>query len=374
MIRFPYLIAFAVIGLASLAAAQETQPSLREELPLKEAAGERFLIGFAAMSYQLNDPQIAALVTRHFNTLTPENEMKPQSVHPAPGEWNWEAADQLVEFAEQNDMKLIGHTLVWHQQSPRFLFEDEDGKPLSREVALANMKEHIQTVVGRYKGRVHGWDVVNEAIDDGGPYLRDTPALRAIGEDYIVKAFEFAREADPDAELYYNDYNIERDYKGEKAARLLQSLIDAGQAPDAVGIQGHWLVGSPDLAEIERGITRFTDLGLRVDFTEVDVDPLPRRGAGADLNEQQGDRANPYVDGLTEKASAQLAERYRELFGLLLKHEQHIGRVTFWGIHDGTSWLNGFPVRGRTNHPLLFDRDLQPKPAFDAVVEVMQAE
>ena len=337
---------------------------------LCDLAGNRFTVGTAAMSRHLADPRLAELITHQFNSFTPENEMKPISVHPRPGEWNFDAADRIADFTTKHEMQLIGHTLCWHQQSPRFLFESEQGEPLPRDQAIENLREHVQTVADRYRGKVQGWDVVNEAVDDGGPYLRDTPALQAIGEDFLPLAFKFAREADPDAKLLYNDYNIDQDYKRPKTLRLLEALDKAGQRPDAVGIQAHWLLNSPSLDEIERGLKTYIDAGYEVHLTELDVDPLPRRGAGADLNAaEQGQ--NPYPNGLPPEMSGKLAERYRQLFDLILKHEKHIGRVTFWGIHDGLSWLNGFPVRGRTNHPLLFDRDLKPKPAFDAVADVL---
>ena len=340
---------------------------------LRRAAQGHFLVGCAVMAHDLDDPNLAALIAAQFDCLTPENEMKPLLVHPRPNVFDFANADRLVDFAQAHDMKVVGHCLVWHQQSPAWLFEDEHGKPLPRDAALANMKRHIQTVMRHYKGRVKGWDVVNEAVADSGPYLRDTPALRAIGEDYVAKAFQFAREADPDVELYYNDYNIERDYKRDKAVRLLKSLDDAGVRPTALGIQGHWLLGDPPPDEIERGVKTFQDLGYKLMFTEVDVDPLPRDAAGADLDEAGRAAADPYRDGLTPEAQRALTSRYGALTRLILGHDADVTRVTFWGTHDGHSWLNGFPVPGRTNHPLLFDRRLRPKPAFDAVVDALDA-
>ena len=339
---------------------------------LRQAAKGHFLVGCALMTDQLDNPAFAKLVAEQFSSVTPENEMKPDFVHPEPGVFTFEKADKIVDFAEAHDMKVIGHCLLWHQQTAKWMFEDESGKPLPREKALANLKEHIQTVMKHYKGRVYGWDVVNEAVDDAGPYLRDTPALRAIGEDYVARAFEFAREADPAAKLYYNDYNIEVDYKREKAVKLLKSLEAAGVKPDALGIQGHWLVGEPGLDEIERGIKTFTDMGYQLMFTEVDVDPLPRGKAGADLNATEAAGSDWYKDGMPPEAQAKLAQRYKDLMGLILKYDADVTRVTFWGTTDDRSWLNDFPVKGRTNHPLLFDRDYQPKPAFEAVIEALE--
>lgn len=338
---------------------------------LRQVAPAGVLIGTAIMSGDLDDPRHATLIADQFQCITPGNEMKPDALQNVKGVFTFDAADKIVAFADAHGQTVIGHTLVWHNQSPRWLFEDAQGQPLPREAALKNLRDHIHTVVGHFKGRIKGWDVVNEAIDDGEPYLRDTPARRAIGDDYIIKAFQFAHEADPDVELYYNDYNIERDYKRDKALRLVRELKAAGVRLDAVGIQGHWLLDSPDLAEIERGTRAFLDAGIAVMFTEVDVDPLPRRGAGADLSDVDRGGLNPYTDGLPDDVQRRLAERYDELFRLMLSYPE-VTRITLWGTTDGHTWLNNWPTRGRTNHPMLFDREYQPKPAFDAVVQALR--
>lgn len=359
-------IALALLTPATLLA-QTTKPAT-----LRDAAADRFLIGCAISFNHLSEPEHARLISTQFDALTAGNEMKPDALQREKGKFTFDRADQFADFAEKHDMKLIGHTLLWHSQAPKWLFEDEDGKPLGREEALENLKTHIQTVVRHFKGRVHGWDVVNEAVDDAGPYLRDTPALRAIGEDYIVKAFQFAREADPDVELYYNDYNIEADYKRAKAVRLLRELEAAGVKPDALGIQGHWLLEKPDIEEIERGLSTFRDMGYKMMLTEVDVDVLPRRRAGADVTERDAAAANPYKDGLPDEVQQKLAKRYGEIFEMIRRYDGSITRVTFWGTHDGNSWLNDWPARGRTNYGMLFDRKYQPKPAFYAVKEVLE--
>lgn len=340
---------------------------------LRDAAEGRFLVGAALMSRSLDDPALAAFVAEQFNSLTSENELKPAHVQPEEGRFEFGSGEKLVDFCERHDMKLIGHTLVWHQQSPAWMFEDAQGNPLPREEALANLKNHIQTVVKHFRGRVHGWDVVNEALDDGESYLRDTPALRAIGEDYVIKAFQFAREADPDVELYYNDYSLERAYKAPKALRLVRELREAGVEIDAIGLQGHLLLDDPGIEEFEASIQAFRDEGLKLMVTELDVDILPRHGAaGADVSATEDVGLDPYRDGLPDEMQQKLAERYRELFDLFARHSDVITRVTFWGLHDGASWLNNWPTPGRTNHALLFDRQLQPKPACEAVVEVLQ--
>lgn len=358
-----------VFGIASVAPAQTTRPA---SPTLREAAGDRFLIGTAISAGELNNAALMSLITKQFHGITAVNEMKPDSLQRVQGQFTFERADRMVEFARANNIEVIGHTLCWHSQSPRWLFQDDQGKPLPREVALANLKTHITTVVQHFKGKVKGWDVVNEAINDGPQhYLRDTPARRAIGDDFVLKAFEFAQAADPDVELYYNDYNIELDYKRERALRLVREIRAAGLRLDAVGIQGHWMLNT-NPAEVERGIKAFADEGFKVMITEMDVDVLPRRsGPSADLSATEKEGLDPYKQGLPPEVQQQLADRYTSLFEIFNRYP--VTRVTFWGTHDGGSWLNGFPVRGRTNHPLLFDRQLQPKPAYWAVIKALQS-
>jgi endo-1,4-beta-xylanase len=254
------------------------------------------------------------------------------------------------------------------------MFQDDGGQPLPREAALTNLKAHIETVVKHFKGKVKGWDVVNEAINDAPEsYLRNTPARRAIGDDYVLKAFEFAHQADPNAELYYNDYGIEVGDKRDRALRLIRQIKAAGLRIDAVGIQGHWALESPSVTEIERGIQTFVGEDLKVMITELDIDVLPRsHGFGADLAAIENQGTDPYKTGLPDEVQRKLAERYGDLFAMFMRYPQ-ITRVTLWGVSDRDSWLNNFPVRGRTNHPLLWDRQLRPKPAFRAVIESLQS-
>ena len=359
------------------AAFGQPEPSDAQSPPagatLRQAAVTRMLIGTATGTRDLGKAGFAPLIARQFACLTAENEMKPDALQRVQGRFTFERADRLVAFAREHDLAVIGHTLCWHQQSPRWMYEDRDGRPLPRERALANLKAHIEGVMGHYKGKVKGWDVVNEAINDGRrPWLRDTPARRAIGDDFVLKAFEFAHRADPNAELYYNDYNIEADYKRERALRLVRQIKAAGLRIDGVGIQGHWSLGGPSLEEIERGIRAYAELGLKVMITEMDVDVLPRgRRGGADLSATERGGQDPYRDGLPDDVQRKLAKRYGDLFRLFMRYPR-VTRVSFWGVTDGDSWLNNFPVRGRTNHPLLFDRQLRPKPAFDAVIKVLQ--
>ncbi|MGN6554126.1 MAG: endo-1,4-beta-xylanase [Verrucomicrobiota bacterium] len=340
---------------------------------LKDAFEDDFLIGAALKSSQFTEKnqKQSALVKAQFNTLSPENDLKWSLIHPAPDHYAFAAADRYVAFGETNRMVIIGHTLVWHQQTPAWVFQGANGQPATREELLARMKEHISTVVGRYRGRIHGWDVVNEAVAEDGS-LRQSPWLKIIGEEYLIKAYQFAHEADPAAELYYNDYNLEQPAKRAGALKLIQKLQAAGVKITAVGLQSHHRLDAPSAEQVEQTIAEFSNLGIQVNITELDVDvlPSPRKSLSADvsLNYKAEDRFNPYVQGLPAEVQAKLAARYAELFRIYLRHRDAITRVTFWNVTDAESWLNNFPVRGRTNHPLLFDRQGQPKPAFEAVM------
>jgi endo-1,4-beta-xylanase len=339
---------------------------------LREAAGNRLLVGCAVATVDLVNPKLAALVAEQFDCITPEYDFMPRHMVDGNGKFTYEAGDRVLAFAESHHLPVFGHMLVWHFMTRKWLFEDQAGKPLPREKALANLKKYIDAVMGRYKGRLRAWDVVNEAVSDkDGEYLKDTPALRAIGKDYIERAFEFAHTADPKAELYYNDYNIEQPAKLAKTIRLVRSLQATGVCINAVGIQGHWLIDWPPKDMIGKGIDAISATGVKVMITELDVDPLPRDASGADMAvAEQG--ADPYRRGLPPETQQKLAKRYGEIVGEIVRHPA-VTMIGFWGTHDGRSWLNDFPVRGRTNHPLLFDRDYKPKPAFDAVIKALRA-
>ena len=358
------LVALFLALLAPCACAQETQT-------LRQTAPTGLLIGGAIATQDLDKPELANLAATQFSAITPEYEMMPEKLVDDNGKFDFANADRVVDFAEKNHQAVFGHMLVWHFVTRKWFFETPDGKPLPRDKALANLELYISTVVGHYKGRVKAWNVVNEAISDAdGEYLRDTPALRAIGPDYIEKAFEFAHAADPNAELYYNDYNIEQPEKLAKTLKLVRSLQDAGARIDAVGIQGHWLINWPPTEMIENGIEALSKTGVKVMITELDVDVLPRDTSGADMAQTETG-ANPYANGLPTEMQQKLAARYGEIIAAIVRHPS-VTLIGFWGTHDGRSWLNDFPVKGRTNYPLLFDRQLQPKPAYDAVIKALQ--
>lgn len=342
---------------------------------LRDACKADFLIGAALSTAQVDgrNEKAGELAAAQFSSLTPENEFKWQSLHPEPGVFRFDGADAYVRFAQEHKMALIGHTLVWHEQTPEWVFQGRDGKEATRQQLLARMREHILAVVGRYKGKVKGWDVVNEALSDGGDDpLRETSWRRTIGDDYLDHAFRFAKEADPQAELYYNDYGLENPRKRENCVAMLRGMIARGVPIDGVGTQSHHSLEYPQIDDVEKTIDAFAALGLKVMITELDVDVLPSRGhsGNADVSRSENG-ANPYVDGLPPEMQEKLAKRYAELFEVYVKHHKSIIRVTFWGLDDGQSWLNHFPVRGRTNYPLLFDRTLKPKPAFFAVMGVV---
>ena len=341
---------------------------------LKDAFKGSFLIGAALnpAEFTESDARDAAIVKAQFDSISPENVLKWESVHPEPDHYDFDLADKYVAFGEKNHMFIIGHTLVWHQQTPKWVFEDAKGNPLGREALLKRMREHIQTVVGRYKGRVNGWDVVNEALNDDGT-LRQTALLKIIGEDYIAKAFEFAHEADPKAELQYNDYSLENEAKRNAAIELIRKLRAQGVPVTGVGLQGHYKINWPSVDQVDATIGAFTKLGVKAMITELDVDVLPAamqyRGADISANVELQPKLNPYTNGLPDSVQQTLAERYADLFGVFLKHRAALTRVTFWGVTDAGSWLNNWPVRGRTSYPLLFDREDRPKPAFYAVIQ-----
>ncbi len=341
---------------------------------LREAFKDYFMIGASLNRAQIDgeDSRGVKIVKEQFDTISPENVLKWESVHPQPDKYNFDAADKYVEFGAKSNMFIVGHALVWHNQTPKWVFEDAKGNPASREVLLERMREHIHTVVGRYKGKVKGWDVVNEAVNDDGT-MRQSPWLKIIGADFIAKAFEFAHEADPNAELYYNDYSLEIPAKRRGAIELIKRLQAQKIPITAVGLQGHDNLTFPTLDEQDKTISEFANLGIKVNITELDVSVLPDpegfNGAEVTLNFEAKEKLNPYKNGLPDEMQKRLARRYADLFGVFLKHRRDITRVTFWNITDKESWLNNFPVRGRTNYPLLFDRQGKSKPAFDAVIE-----
>ena len=342
---------------------------------LKEVLGRDPYIGVAINAAQItgSDARGDAIIETQFDSISPENALKWESIHPRPGVYTFSLSDKYVNFGEKHHMYIVGHTLLWYQQTPAWVFHDRHGNLVDRGTLLRRMRDHIQTVVGRYKGRVQSWDVVNEALNEDGS-LRQTLWCKIIGEDYIAKAFEFAHQADPKAILTYNDYDLENPRKRAGALALIKELMQEGVPIMAVGMQGHVSLTEPSLAEEEDTILAFGRLGVKVAISELDVDVLPRatKGLTADtsLSVRPSGALNPYSDGLPDKIQKRLAKRYQDLFRIYLEHRDIVSRVTFWGVTDASSWLNNWPVKGRTNYPLLFDRNGQPVPAFFAVLKV----
>jgi endo-1,4-beta-xylanase len=349
------------------AAEQPAQGSLREASK-----------GFFEIGVGIND-RIAERAVDHrlllsqFSMVTPENCMKPAQVQAAEGKWNLAQADGFVDFATKNGLKVVGHCLVWAKddRTPAWFYRDGE-KPASREFLLDRMRRHIQTEVTRYRGRIAMWDVVNEALDDGTEYLRVSGWSKACGEEFIVKAFEYAHAADPSALLIYNDYNNELPGKREKQIRLVRSLMEKKTPIHAVGLQGHYEIDRVPFKEIEDTIVAMRQLGVKVVISELDIDIIPRGkwwAEGGRYREELS-KLDPYRGGCPPEVLKRQAEQYARLFEIFRRHSDTIARVSFWNLHDGQSWLNDFPWK-RVNHPLLFDRQGNPKPAFAAVMSAL---
>lgn len=337
---------------------------------LKKTFKNDFLIGTALSAGQIEekDSGAAKLVPYQFNAATPENIMKAEIIHPGWDKYNFDLADKLVAYAKKNDIKVTAHTLIWHSQTPAFLRGIKSADSIKQYFV-----NHITTVASRYDGKVYSWDVVNEALNEDGT-LRNSVFLQKLGDDYIVEAFRLAQKAAPHTLLYYNDYNIEQPKKRAGAIAIIKKIQAAGVRIDGVGIQGHWHVDNVPMKEIEESLKEFSALGIQVAFTELDLSVLPNprgRANSADISQtaQYNEQINPYTKAFPDSMQQKLAIAYADLFNLFLKYKDNIDRVTFWGVNDGQSWLNGFPVRGRTNYPLLFDRQYNPKPAFYKVIE-----
>ncbi|HTE24738.1 endo-1,4-beta-xylanase [Flavitalea sp.] len=364
--NWPFFLAFAKRyfepGSIQVAKSGNNQAG-RSDKGLKDYYSNYFPIGVAVSPGSLKTDE-AALIISQFNSMTPENAMKMGPIHPRENEYFWKDADSIAAFAKQNNLKLRGHTLCWHNQAPRWFFTDSaTGKPVSKEVLLKRLKEHITTVVSRYKGTIYAWDVVNEAISDNpDEYLRNTEFYKIIGDEYIARAFQYAHEADPAAILFYNDYNEINPIKSEKIHRLVKSLLDAGVPIHGVGLQGHWAINEPTASQLDSTISRFADLGLKLQVTELDISIYPKEH---NARERKTVDADTTFNPAKEKQQIDL---YRICFEAFRKYKNVISGVTFWNISDRKSWLDNFPVRGRKDYPLLFDKELKPKKAYWEVV------
>ncbi len=349
-------------------AANAAPPSLRE------ASKGLFPIGLGLADRIASQPGDWALLTNQFSMVTPENCMKPARVQASEGQWDFALADSFVNFSSEQKLNIVGHCLVWAKddRTPEWFFR-EGAQPVSRERLLDRMRKHIETVVNRYKGRIAMWDVVNEALDDGTNYLRSSGWERACGEEFLFKAFEYAHQADPQATLIYNDYNNELPAKREKMLQLVRAMKARGVPLHAVGLQGHYELDSIPFDEIEATIVAVKGLGLKIVVSELDIDVIPRSRWWADggKHREELSKLDPYRDGCPPDILQRQAEQYARLFAIFRRHHDVVARVSFWNLHDGQSWLNTFPWK-RVNHPLLFDRLGNPKPAFGAVMKALQ--
>ncbi|WP_200978066.1 endo-1,4-beta-xylanase [Echinicola sp. 20G] len=372
-------ICFILIGglvLAFVACSTSGESVKKSASTLQDAFQKKFLIGTALNAPQImgRDSATMQVVKTHFNSIVAENIMKSGMLQPREGDFRFDLADQFVEFGEENNMRIHGHTLVWHSQAPRWFFTDEEGNEVSPELLTERMRKHIYTVVERYKGRVHSWDVVNEAILDDGNY-RNSKFYQILGKDFIKLAFQFAHEADPDAELYYNDFSMSQPGKREGVVKMVKELQEQGIQIDGIGMQGHISLEHPKIEEFEKSIQAFSKLGVQVMVTELDLSVLPspwNRDAGANIsdNVDYQNKMNPYPDGLPDSVEEAFDDRYLEFFKLFIKYEDEISRVTLWGVNDSNSWKNGWPIRGRTDYPLLFDRENKAKPIVEKLIRV----
>lgn len=357
----PLLFAFAAIILFAQCKAGKMSQSSINSRGLKDFYKDYFLIGASVTPRSLHGAD-STLIVQHFNSLTAENAMKMGPIHPKENEYNWGGADSIVAFAKKHGLKMRGHTLCWHTQVPNWIFKNEKGDTVTKDVLLNRLKDHITTVVNRYKGEIYAWDVVNEVIDDNDSlFYRKTAWLKIAGEEFIAKAFEYAHAADPKAILFYNDYNTESPKKREKIFQLVKKLKESGVPIHGVGLQGHWSIDNPSQEALEKSIAQFSSLGLQVQITELDVSVYPGR-QGGQIIQGKGDSVAIFTPEMEQKQT----ERYKMVFEVFRKHRDKITGITFWNVSDRNSWLDR---RGKKNYPLLFDTNNQPKKAYWEVVD-----
>jgi endo-1,4-beta-xylanase len=330
---------------------------------LKTYYANYFSVGVAVSPRALKTDE-AELIKREFNSITPENAMKMGPIHPKENQYFWTHADSIVAFAERNKMKVRGHTLCWHSQAPPWMFVDTKGDTVSKDVLLQRLKDHITTVVSRYKGKIYAWDVVNEVISDKpDEFYRNSPWYKICGDEFIEKAFRYAHDADPNAVLFYNDYNEIDPVKREKIFKMVTALTAAGVPIHGIGLQGHWAINEPSADQLDKTLSRFAATGLTLQVTELDISVYPKEHNARERKPE--DTNTEYTDQKEQKQR----DVYRTCFELFRKYKNNISGITFWNISDRASWLDNFPVRGRKDYPLLFDKDLKPKKVYEDVVK-----
>ncbi|MCQ2229797.1 MAG: endo-1,4-beta-xylanase [Bacteroidales bacterium] len=378
-------LTLAVAAACSLAACSAPQNHPATNVTLKDAFADDFLVGVAVAQpiIDLNDTAAIGLICQQFNAVSPESVLKPEYIHPSPDTWDFAPGDAYCDFAAQHGMKALGHTLMWHNQTPDFFWLNDDGSVRTDDEMRASLEEYVEKTATHFAGKVYAWDVVNEIVSEEGDYRNDKgweKYYRGNKDDLVTLAFSTAQRCDPDAELYYNDYNMWRQTKVDGVVRLVKMLQQRGIRIDGVGIQAHWGLNYPDMKDVETTIDRLYDLGVKVMITELDIDMLPFSKEGQMTGRAMYDPAlqreefmrwlNPFPDGLPADVEQQIADRYEEVLRTIYNKRDKISRVTFWGLHDGISWKNDYPIPNRVNYPLLFNRDLSKKKAFDQVVSI----
>lgn len=367
---FKYVFSIIIIGVAVMLCipANVNADSESSQATLKDVFKDKFLIGVAVnrdQTYGL-DSAGARLASTHFNSCVAENVMKCEEIHPEENRYFWDDADKFVEFGEKNGMFIIGHCLIWHSQCAPWFCVDEKGNLVDKETLKNRMRDHIHTIVGRYKGRIGGWDVVNEAIEGDGSW-RESDFYRILGEEYIPLAFRYAHEADPDAELYYNDFAMNMPAKRATVVKMINDMKADGLRVDAIGMQGHMGMDYPDFNDFEESIKAFASTGCKVMITEWDMSSLPTINTGANVSDTVAYKKalNPYPDGLPADISEEWNNRMQQAMDIFLRNSDAISRVCAWGVSDGDSWKNDWPMKGRKEYPLLFDRNYNMKPFLE---------
>tara|TARA_B100000767_G_scaffold273540_1_gene303995 strand:- start:1719 stop:2864 length:1146 start_codon:yes stop_codon:yes gene_type:complete len=344
-----------------------------QKVSLSQKFQKHFLVGAAINEGQIlqKDQPSVSIIKKEFNTISPENVMKWMFVQPKPNEFYFDHTDKYVQFGLDNNMHIVGHALIWHSQIANFMNSIKDSTKMVQHVT-----NHISTLVNRYKGKIDTWDVVNEALNEDGT-LRESIFLKVLGENYLETVYKMAEKYDSNADLAYNDYNLCKPKKREGAVKLIKSLQSSGAKINSLGIQAHWQLTSPTLEEIETSILAFSELGVKVMFTELDISVLPNPWelSGAEVTQNfkkfEGDKKmNPFPENLPDSVKEKLTKRYENIFKLFVKHKDKISRVTFWGVTDKFSWLNDWPIKGRTNYPLLFDRNYKEKKAYQRIMNL----
>ena len=359
-------IALTVLTLFACATAAFSQgwprPQVEDPTGYKDTYKDYFTVGVAVNMRNVTDPAQMALIKKNFNSITAENDMKPVSLQPKEGEWNWENADKIANFCRENNIPLRGHCLCWHSQFADWMFVDEKGNDVPKEVFYERLRTHIHAVVNRYKDVVYAWDVVNEAMADGdgrrAPWMREEPSpyrqsrhFKLCGDEFIAKAFEFAREADPDALLFYNDYNAADPAKRDRIYNMVKKMKDAGVPIDGIGMQGHYNIYGPSMEDVEAAICKYATIVDQIHFTELDIRINEEMGGQLRFSRGESKPVPSHIRTLHE-------DQYANLFKLFRKYKDVITNVTFWNLSDRDSWL------GENNYPLPFDKEYKPKNVY----------